>query len=73
MTNPEIEECGNQIWCNKKGQFHREDGPAYINPDGYQSWYTNGKYHHTNKSFQKAANLSDEDMTAMILKYGDVN
>jgi len=27
------------------GKLHREDGPALITDDGYQSWYKNGKWH----------------------------
>jgi len=27
------------------GQLHREDGPAYEWPDGYQAWYRFGKLH----------------------------
>jgi hypothetical protein len=37
-----------------------------------QAWSVNGKKFYHNKSFQKAANLSDEDMLAIVLKYGDV-
>jgi hypothetical protein len=25
--------------------LHREDGPAYIHPTGYQAWYKRGKLH----------------------------
>jgi hypothetical protein len=86
---------GNQIWHNKKGQFHREDGPAFLSKNGIQTWWINGDRHridgpafigidgtqewwvsynryYDNKSFQQATNLSDEDMIAMILKYGNV-
>jgi hypothetical protein len=31
-------------WC-LNGQYHREDGPAIIGPDGSQKWYVNGKRH----------------------------
>jgi hypothetical protein len=66
------------IWSNgitewyKNGNRHRIDGPAITFPDGHREWYVNGKRKIKNSSFQKAANLSDEDMTAMILKYGNV-
>jgi len=38
-----IDEFGNKFWKNKKGQYHRKDGPAkeYINGDKF--WYKNGK------------------------------
>jgi hypothetical protein len=29
----------------KDGEFHREDGPAYIHPSGTQNWYKDGKLH----------------------------
>jgi len=95
MTNPEIDNYGNQFWYNSNGQFHREDGPAIIHHNGYQAWCINGKSHREdgsaviysagyrewwigninytdNKSFQLAANITDEDMLIINLKYGDV-
>jgi hypothetical protein len=62
---------GSQIWY-KNNQLHREDGPAFIDNDGYQSWWINNKRYYDNKSFQIAAGLSDEDMSVLILKYGNV-
>jgi hypothetical protein len=58
------------FWFN--GKLHRTDGPAAIDINGYQEWYINDKRYFTNKSFQSAANITDEDMTAMVLKSGDV-
>ena len=57
-------------WVN--GMLHRIDGPAYIGSDGRQWWYVNDKRMRNNKDFQEAANLTDEEMTATILKYGNV-
>jgi hypothetical protein len=54
------------------GKLHRTDGPAYIQCNGKSSWYINSIRCFNNKSFQKAAKLSDEDMIAIVLKYGDV-
>ncbi len=54
------------------GRLHRENGPAVIYTDGYQEWYVMDKQYIDNKSFQEAANLSDEDMNFIVLKYGDV-
>ena len=34
-----------QVYRNKRGQFHREDGPAVIYPDGEQHWYIHGQLH----------------------------
>ena len=35
---------GLKIWI-QKGQRHRLDGPAYIDPNGYCQWWKNGKLH----------------------------
>ena len=51
---------------------HRTDGPALIKENGYKTWMLHAKIYYDNKSFQRDAGLSDEDMLAMILKYGDV-
>jgi hypothetical protein len=67
-----IDKNGNQHWLNSKC-WHHTNGPAYIHHDGRQLWYINGKIYYDNKSFQKAAKLSDEDMTAIVLKYGNVD
>jgi len=45
MKNPEIDSEGNKWWYNKLGQVHRDDGPAIVCPNGYQSWWQNGKRH----------------------------
>src|ERR1700680_4883913 len=41
-NNPEIDENGNKFWRNSKGQYHREDGPAYEGKDGTKIWFKNG-------------------------------
>lgn len=35
---------GNVEWI-LNGQYHREDGPAVENSDGYKEWWFNGKLH----------------------------
>ena len=37
---------GDQIsfWCDEEGEFHREDGPAFVGP-GYQAYYLHGLRH----------------------------
>jgi hypothetical protein len=59
------------VWYinNKK---HRIDGPAYVDNDDNMLWYINGNLYVDNKSFQLAAGISDEDMIAIILKYGNI-
>jgi len=40
----EVDEWGNiEWWLN--GKYHREDGPAFENKDGYKGWYLNGDRH----------------------------
>jgi hypothetical protein len=33
------------LWKLPNGDYHREDGPAVIYPDGTKYWYFNDKYH----------------------------
>jgi hypothetical protein len=64
-------EDGSQVWYIN-GKLHRTDGPAYIDINGHREWYVNGHAYTSDWSYQKAANLSDEDMIAVVLKYGNV-
>lgn len=56
----------------KNRKKHRIDGPAVMFRDGDQMWFVNGYHAGSNKEFQEAAGISDEDMFMLILKYGDV-
>ncbi len=38
-----VNKFGIICYFNSKGQLHREDGPAYIDANGHQCWYRNGK------------------------------
>jgi hypothetical protein len=40
-----VDKDGNIVYINELGQLHREDGPAYEQPDGFKSWYLNGLCH----------------------------
>ena len=33
------------FWKDEHGEVHRDDGPAWIAPDGMQLWYQHGKLH----------------------------
>jgi hypothetical protein len=68
-----VDEDGNEFWKDCHTRFHRTDGPAIIWNDYHMSWHVDGRRYRDNKSFQVAANLSDEDMLAMILTYGNVS
>ncbi len=52
--------------------YHRTDGPARIYQDGSMGWHINGFQIRSNKDYQLAAGLSDDVMTLIILKYGDI-
>jgi hypothetical protein len=51
---------------NVRFRYFIDNGASFIR------WYINNERCFNNKSFQKAANLSDEDMIAIVLKYGNV-
>lgn len=38
-------EDGRYVVRNGHGEYHRENGPAVIFPDGRQGWYRNGQLH----------------------------
>lgn len=57
---------------HRNGMRHRTDGPAAEYANGKYMWCLNGDIYLNNKEFQKAANISDEDMAVMIMKYGNV-
>lgn len=53
--------------------LHRTNGPALMYSDyPCNSWYINGSRMINNTQYQKYAELSDEDMSIIVLKYGDV-
>jgi hypothetical protein len=62
---------GTCIWM-QDDQPHRIDGPAEIYKAGPRCWSLKGRYYHSNKEFQVSAGLTDEEMSMMILKYGNV-
>ena len=41
----EIDRLGNKNWKNKRGLWHRLDGPAIERPDGSKYWYQDGVLH----------------------------
>jgi len=45
MTNPKTNFFGDKYWVNSKGQFHRDEGPAYEHLGGTKVWYKNGLQH----------------------------
>lgn len=51
--------------------LHRLDGPALILTYKHY-WFINGDIYYHKYEFQKAANLSDEGITMLVLKYGSI-
>jgi hypothetical protein len=54
------------------GKRHRLDGPAIQCNDG-DSWHVDGVWCKNFKDFQKAGKLTDDQITILILKYGEMN
>ena len=48
MHKPKIGIYGSLLWYNEEGQLHREDGPAFIRPNGDCFWRKKGKLHREN-------------------------
>jgi len=42
---PRTNSKGQTIWHNAHGARHREDGPAFEDPDGTKVWYRHGFLH----------------------------
>lgn len=65
---------GSEAWY-QFGQFHRTDGPAFTdteNPDINDCWYIRGHCIGSAIEFQEMSGLSDEEMSIMVLKYGNI-
>lgn len=59
------------FWWFKHDMMHRTDGPSH-ECGGVMIWTVNGKDYHNNHEYQRAAGLSDGEMAAVVLKYGQV-
>jgi hypothetical protein len=57
------------LYWFKNGRIHRNDGPAIIFPDGSYRWAIDGLFFSNKKLFQTYSKNTDEDMTALLLKY----
>lgn len=47
MGSQRIEYANCVCWVNRKGQYHREDGPAVEWSSGRKVWMQNNQYHRT--------------------------
>ena len=62
-----ISKDGTIRYYNEKGLLHKEDGPAYENPNGYKAWWINGKVHREDGP----ARIWLEDETEMYYLYNE--
>ena len=62
---------GLQVWYIN-GRKHRTDGPAYMTVGDWYGWWINGVSYRDNKSYQRAANLTDEQMNKLISEFGNI-
>ena len=62
---------GNKHWFENNNR-HRIDGPAVIWADGIFEWYLNGIQITSSLEFRRTGNLTDEQMTILFLKYGEI-
>lgn len=58
-------------WVN--GKRHRTDGPALVRANGCKEWWFNGKRFVNTTSYRNNAKLSDEQMLALVIKYGEIS
>jgi hypothetical protein len=73
LDGPAIEYFnGTKAWY-VNDERHRLDGPAIESVYGSNMWFVEGVQYFNFKDFQKAGNLSDDQMTILRLKYGEIN
>lgn len=62
---------GSEVWYHY-GLRHRTDGPAVIVPNVMVLWFVDNCQITSPAQFQRLTNCTDEELTMMILKYGDI-
>lgn len=62
---------GMTVYTNNKNQLHRVDGPAISHDNGTAFWYVNNIKINSVQQLQREANLSDEEILGIALKYGN--
>lgn len=60
---------GSTHWYSH-GSLHREDGPAIVSSTIIE-WHLGGQKIKSSKEYQELVGLADEDMIALLLKYGN--
>ena len=66
-----VTQAGTEVWT-LYGSYHRLDGPAILFNHGIEMWYVHGKRCKTQKEYQESANLTNEEVLALVIKYGDI-
>ena len=72
---PAAIDVGNVEAWYYRGKLHRTDGPAIIhlyNNPRPPEWVIHGKYVSSSKQFQKMTGCSDEYLSMLLLKYGEI-
>lgn len=55
------------------GKCHRENGPAYYDAEeGVYNWYIDNDLVYSREQFKQLTGKSDEEMSFLILRYGDI-
>jgi len=68
-----FETLHNHIWADENEMAHRLDGPAVLRKrDGGMEWFIHGHRYYNFKDFQEAGKLTDDQITILILKYGEI-
>ncbi|MDV7396463.1 hypothetical protein RZS08_34025, partial [Arthrospira platensis SPKY1] len=62
---------GGKVWY-KNNKLHRHDGPAVEYASGNKQWFVNDMRCRSASEFQQATNISDEQLSMLILKYGEI-
>ena len=69
---PAIINHNSTVYWYKHGKFHRTDGPAIIWPNGSVHWYIDNQRISSRQKYKLLTGISDEQLTFLILKYGDI-
>lgn len=59
------------VFGNSYRNWHRTDGPAITYANGDILWVLNGIRYYDIEEFQRDAKLTDEEVSILILKYGE--
>jgi len=58
---------------DENGLLHRMDGPAVTYTSGPCKWFVNGICIKSAREYQNMAELTDEEMASLVLKYGGLS